>query len=330
MNSYKALVVNQANEGTEMSIQSIERKVLGHGEVFIDVYYSSVNYKDGMVAALGQIAKKFPLTPGIDLAGVVKESNDSRFKVGDEVIATSYDIGTKIDGGYQEYATIPGEYVLPLLDGLTLKEAMIQGTAGLTIGIAIDKLENVGVHPDRGDVLVAGASGGSGSLAIQMLHHLGYSVVASSGSSSRIEYLKSIGAERVIDRAEVENDHNQPVNPPLYQAAIDPVGGSTTEYILKTLNPEGAVVTFGLVGGTEVSTSVLPFLGRGIHWLGVNSVHYPMEKRQEVWQRLATDLKIDLERDDLVNEVSLDELPQALHDIIDGNLQGRTIVNLKS
>lgn len=330
MNSYKALVVNQASEGTEMSIQSVDRKTLAENEVFIDVHYSSINYKDSMVAALGQIAKKFPLTPGIDLAGVVKESNDSRFKIGDEVIATSYDIGTKIDGGYQEYATIPGEYVLPLPDGLTLKEAMIQGTAGLTIGIAIDKLENVGVHPNHGDVLVAGASGGSGSLAIQMLHHLGYSVVASSGSSSRIEYLKSIGAERVIDRTEVENDHDQPINPPLYQAAIDPVGGNTTEYILKTLNPEGAVVTFGLVGGTDVSTSVLPFLGRGIHWLGVNSVHYPMEKRRLIWQRLATDLKINLERDGLVNEVSLDELPQALHDIIDGNLQGRTIVNLKS
>lgn len=330
MNAYRGLIVNQSDEGTEMSIQSIDKTPLAEGEVFIDVHYSSVNYKDGMVAALGQIAKTFPITPGIDLAGVVHESKDPRFKVGESVIATSYDIGTKIDGGYQEFANIPGDYVLSLPEGLTLKEAMIHGTAGLTVGIAIDKLENVGMTPDNGDVLVAGASGGSGSLAIRMLKHLGYSIVASSGSSSRADYLTSIGASRVINRTEVENDHDQPVNPPLYQAAIDPVGGRTTEYILKTLQPEGAVVTFGLVGGTEVSTSVLPFLGRGIHWLGANSVYYPMDKREKIWQRLATDLNIDLENEGLVTEVSLEELPQALHDIVDGRVQGRIVVDLKS
>ncbi|QQD84586.1 MULTISPECIES: acryloyl-CoA reductase [unclassified Jeotgalicoccus] len=332
MNSYRALVVNKSteDEGTEISIQPVERKPLADNELFIDVHYSSINYKDGMVSALGQIATTFPITPGIDLAGVVKESNDDRFKVGDEVIATSYDIGTSIDGGYQEYATLPGEYVIPLPDGLSLREAMIQGTAGLTVGIAIDKLEKVGVHPDNGDVLVAGASGGSGSLAVRMLNHLGYDVVASSGSSSREDYLKSIGAKKVIARSEVENTQEGPVNQPLYQAAIDPVGGSTTEYILKTLEPEGAVVTYGLVGGIDVSTTVLPFIGRGIHWMGADSVYFPMAKRQHIWKRLATDLNIDLESEGLVNEIGLDDLPQALHDIIDGNLQGRTIVNLKS
>lgn len=330
MNSFKALVADKTDEGTEMSVKSLNIDDLSEGDVLIDVHYSSVNYKDGMVAAKGQIAEYFPIIPGIDLAGEVIESTDDKFKKGDSVIATSYKIGTGISGGFSEVARIPAEYVVPLPDGLTLKESMELGTAGFTAGISISKLEQAGMIPDNGEVLVAGASGGAGSLAISMLAALGYKVVASTGSIDEKDYLTSLGAAKVIHRDDVVNDSKKPVNKPQYQAAIDPVGGKTTEYIIKTLKPEGALATFGLVGGIQVNTTVLPFIGRGIHWLGVDSVFYPMKQRIKVWDRLAKDLKPKILDKDVVNEVTLEELPQVLHDIIDGKVRGRTIVNLKS
>lgn len=330
MNSFKALVADKTDEGTEMSIKNLNVDDLSEGDVLIDVHYSSVNYKDGMVAAEGQIAEDFPIIPGIDLAGVVIESTDDKFKKGDSVIATSYKIGTGISGGFSEVARIPAEYVVPLPDGLTLKESMELGTAGFTAGISISKLERAGVTPDNGEVLVAGASGGAGSLSISMLAALGYDVVASTGSMDEEDYLTSLGAKKIIHRDDVVNDDKKPVHKPQYQAAIDPVGGKTTEYIIKTLKPEGALATFGLVGGIQVHTTVLPFIGRGIHWLGVDSVFYPMEQRIKVWDRLAKDLKPEILDKDVVNEVTLEELPQVLHDIIDGKVRGRTIVNLKN
>lgn len=329
MDSFKALITNKTDEGTEISIKELNIEDLTEGDVLIDVHYSSVNYKDGMVAAKGDIAEYFPIIPGIDLAGKVLESTNDNFKKGDSVIATSYKIGTGISGGFSEIARIPAEWVVPLPDGMTLKESMELGTAGLTAGISITKLEQAGMRPDNGDVLVVGASGGTGSLSVNMLSALGYNVVASTGRMDEAGYLKSIGASKVIHRDEVSNQDDKPVGKPLYQAAIDPVGGKTTEHIIKTLKPEGALATFGLVGGIEVNTTVIPFIGRGVHWLGVDSVFYPMELRKKVWDRLATDLKPEILDKDVVNEVSLDELPQVLYDIIDGKVRGRTIVNLK-
>lgn len=330
MNSFNALVADKIDENTEMRIKEMQVDELTEGEVLIDVHYSSVNYKDGMVAAMGQIADEFPIIPGIDLAGEVIESSDDRYKKGDPVIATSYKIGTGIPGGFSQLARIPADWIVPLPEGMTLKESMELGTAGLTAGISIKKLESVGVIPENGPVLVAGATGGTGSLSVNMLAALGYEVVASTGSMDEAEYLKSIGASKVIHRDEVANQDGKPVGKPEYQAAIDPVGGKTTEYIIKHIQPEGALATFGLVAGIEVNTTVLPFIGRGIHWVGADSVNYPMKLRKEVWKRLASDLKPDILNKEVVNEVSLDELPEVLHDIIDGKVKGRTIVNLKS
>lgn len=330
MNSFNALVADKIDENTEMRIKEMQVDELTEGEVLIDVHYSSVNYKDGMVAAMGQIADEFPIIPGIDLAGEVIESSDDRYKKGDPVIATSYKIGTGIPGGFSQLARIPADWIVPLPEGMTLKESMELGTAGLTAGISIKKLESVGVIPENGPVLVAGATGGTGSLSVNMLAVLGYEVVASTGSMDEAEYLKSIGASKVIHRDEVANQDVKPVGKPEYQAAIDPVGGKTTEYIIKHIQPEGALATFGLVAGIEVNTTVLPFIGRGIHWVGADSVNYPMKLRKEVWKRLASDLKPDILNKEVVNEVSLDELPEVLHDIIDGKVKGRTIVNLKS
>ncbi len=330
MNSFNALVADKIDENTEMRIKEMQVDELTEGEVLIDVHYSSVNYKDGMVAAMGQIADEFPIIPGIDLAGEVIESSDDRYKKGDPVIATSYKIGTGIPGGFSQLARIPADWIVPLPEGMTLKESMELGTAGLTAGISIKKLESVGVIPENGPVLVAGATGGTGSLSVNMLAALGYEVIASTGSMDEAEYLKSIGASKVIHRDEVTNQDVKPVGKPEYQAAIDPVGGKTTEYIIKHIQPEGALATFGLVAGIEVNTTVLPFIGRGIHWVGADSVNYPMKLRKEVWKRLASELKPDILNKEVVNEVSLDELPEVLHDIIDGKVKGRTIVNLKS
>ena len=330
MNSFKALVADKIDGKMGMSIKEMQIDDLTDGEVLIDVHYSSVNYKDGMVASLGEIADEFPIIPGIDLAGEVIESSDDRFKKGDAVIATSYKIGTGIAGGFSQVARIPADWIVPLPDGLTLKESMELGTAGLTAGISIKKLETVGMIPDNGPVLVAGATGGTGSLSVNMLAASGYEVVASTGSMEEEGYLKSIGAAKVIQRDEVTNQDDKPVGKPEYQAAIDPVGGQTTEYIIKHIHPEGALATFGLVAGIEVNTTVLPFIGRGIHWVGADSVNYPMKLRKEVWERLASDLKPDILNKDVVNEVTLEELPQVLHDIIEGKVKGRTIVNLKS
>lgn len=330
MNSFNALVADKIDENIEMRIKEMQVDELTEGEVLIDVHYSSVNYKDGMVAAMGQIADEFPIIPGIDLAGEVIESSDDRYKKGDPVIATSYKIGTGIPGGFSQLARIPADWIVPLPEGMTLKESMELGTAGLTAGISIKKLESVGVIPENGPVLVAGATGGTGSLSVNMLAALGYEVVASTGSMDEAEYLKSIGASKVIHRDEVTNQDVKPVGKPEYQAAIDPVGGKTTEYIIKHIQPEGALATFGLVAGIEVNTTVLPFIGRGIHWVGADSVNYPMKLRKEVWKRLASELKPDILNKEVVNEVSLDELPEVLHDIIDGKVKGRTIVNLKS
>lgn len=329
MNSFKALVVDKIDDNTEMRIKEMQVDELIDGEVLIDVHHSSVNYKDGMVAAMGQIADEFPIIPGIDLAGEVIESSDDRYKKGDAVIATSYKIGTGIPGGFSQMARIPADWIVPLPEGLTLKESMELGTAGLTAGISIKKLETVGMAPENGPVLVAGATGGTGSLSVNMLAASGYEVAASTGSMDEEKYLKSIGATKVIHRDEVTNQDDKPVGKPEYQAAIDPVGGKTTEYIIKHIQPEGALATFGLVGGIEVNTTVLPFIGRGIHWVGADSVNYPMKLRTEVWERLASDLKPDILNKGVVNEVTLEELPQVLHDIIDGKVKGRTIVNLK-
>lgn len=329
MNSFNALVADKIDGKMKMIIKEMQIDDLTDGEVLIDVHYSSVNYKDGMVASLGEIADEFPIIPGIDLAGEVIESSDDRFKKGDAVIATSYKIGTGIAGGFSQLARIPADWIVPLPDRLTLRESMALGTAGLTAGISIKKLEQAGMTPDNGPVLVAGATGGTGSLSVNMLAASGYEVVASTGSMEEEGYLKSIGAAKVIHRDDVTNQDDKPVGKPEYQAAIDPVGGKTTEYIIKHIQPEGALATFGLVAGIEVNTTVLPFIGRGIHWVGADSVNYPMKLRKEVWERLASDLKPDILNKDVVNEVTLEKLPQVLHDIIEGKVKGRMIVNLK-
>lgn len=328
MEKFKALVADKRNDKMEMNIKEVRMEDLSEGEVVIRVSYSSVNYKDGMVGVTGAIAETFPIIPGIDLAGTVISSEDDRFKEGDEVIATSYYIGTRHSGGFSEVARIPADWVVPLPEGLTKKEAMEIGTAGFTAALSIQRLEDNGLEPGDGEVLVDGASGGVGSIAINMLASKGYEVVASTGRTEEAEYLKSLGARKVIHRDEVTDTDGKSTRKRRWKAAIDPVGGKTLQYILSSLDYGGSVATCGLAGGVEVETTVLPFISRGINWLGIDSVKYPMEQRVEVWKRLAGDMKPAALGTHIAHEVTLEELPDTLRDILNGKVRGRIIVKL--
>ncbi|MEK4565020.1 acryloyl-CoA reductase [Alkalihalobacillus sp. FSL R5-0424] len=328
MATFKAFVL-QSTEPVQTGVEEWSTDQLD-GDVLIKVSYSSVNYKDGMVGSTGRIAEFTPLIPGIDLAGVVVESGDHSFNEGDEVIVTSYRLGTGHHGGFSEYAKVPAEWVVPKPEGLTLRESMILGTAGFTAALSVGQLEKNGLNPKQGPVLVAGASGGVGSLAVNMLANLGYDVSASTGKGNEVEYLKKLGAKEVLNRDDLVDHDQKSTRRSKWAGAIDPVGGKTTQYILSTLSYGASVATSGLAGGVDVSTQVFPFISRGINWLGIDSVRCPMDIRTNVWQRLATDLKPTCLEDEVVIEVKLEDLDQVFKDILEGKVRGRTIVKMGS
>ncbi|WP_087972027.1 acryloyl-CoA reductase [Oceanobacillus rekensis] len=328
MDSFQALVLNKVDDQSNLDVKQLTMDELPEGEVTIRVAYSSVNYKDGLVGIQNQMVSSYPLIPGIDLSGTVMESTDERFQKGDEVIVTSYKLGTGHSGGFSEVARVPLEWVVPLPKGLSLKEAMILGTAGLTAALSVSKLEDAGLKPEDGPVLVAGATGGVGSIAVNILAGRGYEVVASTGKANQETYLKQLGAKEVIHRNEIIDTDPKPAREKKWAAAVDPVGGKTLQYILTTLKYGGSVATCGLAGGVEVATTVIPFISRSINWLGIDSVMYPMDKRLEAWNRLSDDLKPAALNDEMVNEVSLADLPEVLRDILEGKVRGRTVVKL--
>jgi len=328
MNTFQALVLDKVNDQTKLEIKQLSMEDLPKGDVTIRVAYSSVNFKDGIVAIQNQLVESYPLVPGIDLAGTVIDSTDDRFKKGDEVIVTSYRLGTGHFGGFSEVARVPAEWVVPLPKGLTLKESMVIGTAGFTAALSVIRLEDNELEPSKGPVLVAGATGGVGSIAVNILAKRGYDVVASTGKSNEEAYLKGLGAKEIIHRNEILDTDQTSIRGKRWAGAIDPVGGKTLQYILSTLKYGGSVATSGLTGGVDVSTTVIPFISRSVNWLGIDSVQYPMKNRIKVWNRLADDLKPTKLNDEMVNEISLQELPGVLADIIEGKVRGRTIVKL--
>ncbi|WP_336785106.1 NADPH:quinone oxidoreductase family protein [Paenibacillus sp. MMO-177] len=329
MDHFRALVAdNNGDEAPKLAIKNLTTADLPEGEVTVRVAYSSVNYKDGMVGIWGRMIKSYPHIPGIDLSGTVAESTDPRYKPGDEVIVTSYGLGVTQHGGYSELARVPASWVVPLPAGLTLREAMILGTAGFTAALSVQRLEDNGLTPEKGPVVVAGASGGVGSVAVNILAKRGYEVTASTGRLSEESYLKELGATHVIHRDDLTETERKPIRRPLWAAAVDPVGGKTLSYLLSTLQYGGSVATSGLTGGVEVETSVYPFILRGVNWLGIDSVECPMELRSRVWERLATDLKPTMLSNTIVNEIQLEQLPEELALILQGQVRGRTIVKL--
>lgn len=327
--AFRALEVNKGESFT-VGIRSLTLDDLPQGEVVIKVAYSSVNYKDGLASIPdGNIVRSYPFIPGIDLSGYVVSSADPRFHEGQKVLATGYGIGVSHFGGYSEYARLPAEWVVPLPDGLSLREAMIFGTAGFTAALSIKHLEEKGVSPEKGKVLVTGASGGVGGAAVAMLAHKGYTVAAGTGRSEEAGYLRDLGANEVLSREEIYAGGNvKPLDKQLWQAAVDPVGGTQLAAVLSRIAYRGAVAVSGLTGGTAVPASVLPFILRGVSLLGIDSVMCPAEEREELWKLMAGSWKPE-QLDKLVNrEVTLAELPQALSDILQSAIRGRVLVRV--
>jgi acrylyl-CoA reductase (NADPH) len=324
---YKALVINEVNAAFEQTIQTLHIDNLPKGDVLVKVHYSSINYKDALsVTGNKGITKKYPHTPGIDAAGEVVSSLDDKFKVGDKVIVTGYDLGMNTSGGFGQYIRVPSEWVVQLPEGLSLKESMIIGTAGFTAGISVLRLSAL-VKPSDGKIMVSGATGGVGSVALSLLSKLGYQTVAISGKETEYPFLRKLGAAEILPRADFQEVDKRPMLSAQYAGAIDTVGGPILENILKTLQPLGAVTTCGSVSATQLNMTVFPFILRGISLIGISAQNYPGDLREPLWIKLATDWKPDnlLE---LYSEIRLEDIPETIALILQGKLKGRTIVNM--
>lgn len=323
---FPAFMFTNDPEAPRREVVEIGLEDLAGDGVLIEVEWSSVNYKDGLATSpKGKVARISPLIPGVDLAGTVVDSGRSPFAVGQKVIAHAYDIGVAHHGGYARYARIPADWVLGLPAGLSTRDAMVIGTGGFTSAESVMALLDRGLRPADGPVLVTGATGGVGSMAITMLAALGFEVVASSGKKEAEEYLRSLGAARVIDRADLSSEDPKPLGAMTFAGAVDCVGGVTLANVLKRLNYGAAVAASGLTGGAGLTTTVMPFILRGVALLGIDSVQLPMTQRVEVWRRLATDLK-PAGIDRIGHEIGLNQLDAVLTAILKGEVTGRYVV----
>lgn len=327
--SFNAFVVNKDDSGFSAGVKQMTMDDLPAGDVTVRVHYSSVNYKDGLASVPGSpVVTSYPMVPGIDLAGVVTESSDPRFTVGQEVVAIGRGLGTGHFGGYSEYARLPADWLEPLPSGLTLKEAMALGTAGFTAGLAIQRLEENGLKPGQGRVLVTGASGGVGSTAVNMLAGLGYDVSASTGKEAEHDYLRALGATEILSREEVSAKPDGYMNEERWAGGVDPVGGDTLAYMLRSTRYGGSVSNCGMTGGMVVNTTVAPFILRGVNLLGIDSVQCPADVRAKLWRRLGSDLKPKNLTESISHEIGLDGVQAAAASILGGAVKGRTIVRI--
>jgi len=316
------------NNKIEGRITDVPVADIGRGEVVFKTAYSSVNFKDALAATGvgGKIIRNYPLIGGIDAAGTVVSSSDGRFKPGDEVICTSYDMGVAHDGGFSTICRVPADWVVPLPQGLSLFDAMALGTAGYTAGLAVELLELNGMAPNNGKVLVNGATGGVASLAIDMLAAKGYGVTAITGKAAAHEFLRQLGAAEILDRNSMELG-TRPLEKPLWAAAFDSVGGEQLGWLTRTLLPQGLIASFGNAGGIELNTTVLPFILRGARLIGVDSATTPMPLRRRVWGRLASDLK-PRHLADIAHVISLTDLPDYFARMLKGDIRGRAVVKI--
>lgn len=328
MSRFSALQARENAAGQfEQVIVQREIDELPAGELLVRVKYSSLNYKDALSASGNRgVTRNFPHTPGIDAAGVVEASSVAEFSVGDEVIVTGYDLGMNTSGGFAQYIRIPASWALKRPQGLSLRESMVLGTAGLTAALCVDKLEQAGVTPDAGPILVTGATGGVGSIAVALLSKLGYSVSASTGKAEQAEFLKVIGAHEVVPRSQLQDGAQRPLLKEQWGGAVDTVGGDILVNVLKSLRYGGSAACCGLTAGVTLNASVLPFILRGVNLLGVDSVELPLVAKASMWDRLSLQWKLQL--DALVSEVELQQLPQAISRILAGAQVGRVLVRL--
>jgi acrylyl-CoA reductase (NADPH) len=318
------------NEDGKVASRFVDMQVdaLDPGEVLVKVEYSSVNYKDALAATgAGKIIRRFPCVGGIDLAGSVVESSDARFKKGDAIIATSYDIGVSRDGGYAQYARVPASWAVPMPKGLDAFSAMALGTAGFTAGLAVERMEHDGLRPANGPVIVNGATGGVGSIAVDILAGAGYRVTAFTGKEAETGYLKALGAAEVMLAASLDLTKSKPLDKATWAGAVDNVGGDVLAWMASTMQIGGTLASIGLAASHALNTTVMPFILRGVSLLGIDSVNAPMPIREKVWKRLASDLK-PKHLDRIVTTVDFGDLPAAFDRVMKREIRGRTVVKI--
>jgi acrylyl-CoA reductase (NADPH) len=327
MQDFKAYRIFNENGKVQSRLVETSLNELDAGEVVLKAAYSSVNYKDALAATgVGKVIRRFPCIGGIDVSGVVVSSTDSRFKKGDEVIVTSYDLGVAHDGGYSEYVRVPAAWVVPLPKGLSLFDAMAIGTAGYTAALAIHIMEQNDLKPVNGKVAITGATGGVASIGIDIFSKLGYHVVAITGKDSEHDYLKKLGAAEVLSRHKLEMG-TRPLEKTLWAGALDSVGGEQLAWLIRTMQQNGVIGSFGNAGGIELHTTVLPFILRGVRLLGVDSANTAMPLRQAIWARLAGDLHPQ-HLAEISHSVSLEQLPGVFEKMLQAQARGRTVVNI--
>lgn len=330
--TFNALVLDRVGERVAATIREVRRDELPEGDVLVAVEYSSLNYKDGLaVTGKGQIVRDYPMAPGIDLAGTVVESASPTFASGDQVVLTGWGVGERHWGGYAQLARVKSDWLMPLPAGLNAQQAMGIGTAGLTAMLCLLALEERGVAPASGDVVVTGASGGVGSIAVALLAQTGYTVTASTGRADAHDYLHLLGASNVLDRGALAAppDSARPLGKGLWAGAIDTVGGSTLAGLLRTLAYGGSVAACGLPGGAALHTTVLPFILRGVSLLGIDSVQCPAARRRAAWDRLARDLPPET-LDRIVQVAPLRDVPALSEEILQGRVRGRIVIDVNS
>lgn len=325
--SFRGLLTERAADGVIAStVAQLDDARLPDGNVTVDIDWAGFNYKDGLcLTGRGGLVRTYPHVAGVDFAGTVRASEDARYAAGDLVVVTGWRVGETHWGGYAERTRVNADWLVPLPMGLTTRHAMILGTAGLTAMLAIDRLEAAGLQPSAGEVLVTGAAGGVGSIAVGLLGALGYRVVALSGRTEHAAQLEALGAARVLDRAVFLSEPDKPLESARYAGAIDTVGGAVLGKLLKQMAYDGSVAALGNAAGIELETTVLPFILRGVSLLGIDSVMQPYARRIAAWKRLA-DLFDFAQYADLVEEIDLEELPQAAERILAGRVKGRIIV----
>ena len=328
MKHFKAYLIQDVEGRVQTGFVTMNKAQLDVGDVTIKVAYSSVNYKDALAATgAGRIIRRFPCVGGIDLAGIVEESADPRFKRGDPVIATSYDIGVAHHGGYAEFARLPADWALPLPEGFSLLEAMALGTAGFTAALAIVRMEENGLTPGKGPVVVSGATGGVGGLAVDMLAGLGYQVTALTGKNAEIDYLQRLGANNVLSRSSLDLSRIRPLDKMLWAGAVDNLGGDILAWIASTMKQAGTIASIGMAASPSLNMTVMPFILRGVCLLGIDSGYIGDPYRHLVWERLKTDLR-PTHLLEMTRTISFDELPSVFDDFLKGTTRGRVVVEI--
>ncbi|ANP38797.1 acryloyl-CoA reductase [Phaeobacter gallaeciensis] len=327
---FNALVVNKDEDTgkTSAAVEQISLDDLPEAEVTVAVDYSTVNYKDGLcIGPGGGLVRKYPHIPGIDFAGTVEASSDARYKAGDKVVLTGWRVGEAHWGGYSQKARVRADWLVPLPEGLTTRQAMAVGTAGFTAMLAVMALEDHGLQKDHGPVLVTGAAGGVGSVATAILANLGYEVAAVTGRPETADYLRSLGATQIVAREEINETVKRPLESETWAGCVDAVGGAMLARVLGQMKYGASVAAVGLAGGANLPATVVPFLLRGVNLLGIDSVMQPYDNRLRAWERIATDLPMD-KLEAMIQSATLQDLPQLGADILKGQVKGRVVVDV--